>query len=87
MRRPSICDSCARLQQRSNPEARTSLDRWLPYCDAFPDRVPTEIYLGGFDHRAPFPGDNGIRYQLREGKEKVLAAYEHRIAERGAEGQ
>ena len=53
-RRPNICDACVRLQKRSNPDAQTSLDRWIPYCEAFPERVPNEIYRGGFDHRNPF---------------------------------
>lgn len=79
-RRPNICDACVRLQQRSNPEATTSLDRWIPYCDAFPERVPNEIYRAGFDHRNPFEGDRGIRFELRPGSERALAAYESSIA-------
>jgi hypothetical protein len=63
-RRPSICDSCDRLRKRSNLEAESSLDKWIPYCEGFPDRVPREIYTGRFDHREPYPGDNGIRFQL-----------------------
>ena len=49
-----------------------------PYCEAFPDRVPNDIYVGQFDHRRPYPGDNGIRYVLREGREGVLESYEGR---------
>ncbi|TDD61115.1 hypothetical protein [Actinomadura rubrisoli] len=71
-----------RLRQRANPEARTSVDTWIPYCDAFPERVPGEIYVGGFDHRQPFEGDNGIRFELRPGGEKALAAYESSLARR-----
>ncbi|HEU4322851.1 MAG TPA: hypothetical protein VFS21_06840 [Roseiflexaceae bacterium] len=33
-------------------------------CVAFPDEVPDAIYDGEFDHREPFPGDNGIRFEL-----------------------
>lgn len=35
-----------------------------PYtrCDAFPDGIPPEI-IAGRDHREPYPGDNGIRYE------------------------
>jgi hypothetical protein len=33
-------------------------------CDAFPDRmIPEAILTGRFDHRKPFPGDRGIRYE------------------------
>lgn len=81
-RRPSICDACARLGKRSNPEAQSSLDRWIPYCDAFPERVPREIYTGQFDHREPYPGDNGIRFELREGGESVLESYENSLRRR-----
>lgn len=31
-------------------------------CDAFPDGVPLIIQTNEFDHRRPFPGDNGIRF-------------------------
>ena len=35
-------------------------------CDAFPDGVPLEIAAGEHDHRVPFPGDNGIRFEAKE---------------------
>jgi hypothetical protein len=38
-------------------------------CSAFPTRIPDEILDGEYDHRYPFPGDNGIRFQLLEGWE------------------
>jgi hypothetical protein len=31
-------------------------------CAAFPDGIPEVIVTGRFDHREPFPGDNGIRW-------------------------
>ncbi|MGV9772974.1 hypothetical protein [Streptosporangium sp. NPDC003464] len=76
LRDPSICDACARLRLRRNPEARTTVDMWTPYCDAFPDKVPDAIFLGGFDHREEYPGDEGVRFVLREGQESVLRLYE-----------
>ena len=35
------------------------------YCDAFPKSpgIPAAIITGEHDHREPFPGDNGVRYQ------------------------
>lgn len=81
-RKPNICDACVRLRKRSGPEAETSLARWIPYCDAFPERVPNEIYLAGFDHRQPFEGDGDVRFELRPGGERALAAYEASIARR-----
>lgn len=36
-------------------------------CAAFPDGIPVPIFLEGFDHRQPFPGDNGVRWAPAEG--------------------
>ncbi|MEV5983561.1 hypothetical protein AB0L85_00840 [Streptomyces sp. NPDC052051] len=78
----NICDSCAREKAtRHNPEGRTSRDQWIPYCEAFPDGIPPDIYLGGVDHRMPYPGDRGTRFALREGKEPILALYERLVPE------
>lgn len=30
-------------------------------CEAFPDGIPKEVIMG-YDHRNPYPGDNGIRF-------------------------
>jgi hypothetical protein len=32
-------------------------------CEAFPDGIPDEIFEGGFNHRKPYKGDNGIRFE------------------------
>jgi hypothetical protein len=32
-------------------------------CDAFPDRIPDEIWRGDNDHKKPYPGDHGIRFE------------------------
>ena len=32
-------------------------------CEAFPDGIPDDITLDGFDHRNPFPGDRGITFK------------------------
>ncbi|MER6947637.1 hypothetical protein ABT294_26755 [Nonomuraea sp. NPDC000554] len=67
-RRPSICDACDRLDP----------DRRAPSCEAFPDGIPTEIHLGGFDHRRPYRDDRGVLFVLRDGGERALRAYEIR---------
>ncbi len=64
----SICGACARLGPR--------VDRPGVACAAFPDGIPDEIYVDGFDHRKPFDGDNGLRFELAAGEESYLAAYD-----------
>jgi hypothetical protein len=62
----SICASCALL--RIGPKGG--------FCEAFPKGIPEAIAFDYFDHRDPFPGDNGIRWRFREGQEEVLRLFE-----------
>lgn len=49
---PPICVGCKHRRG----------DLMDPKCDAFPSGIPTEILLSNADHRKPYPGDNGIRF-------------------------
>tara|TARA_Y100001963_G_C6718014_1_gene417721 strand:+ start:515 stop:709 length:195 start_codon:yes stop_codon:yes gene_type:complete len=47
-------------------------------CEAFPNGIPEEIINGWHDHKKPYKGDNGIRYEnvkkVMEKLKKVLDA-------------
>lgn len=48
-------------------------------CKAFPDGIPNEL-MDRNEHETPFPGDNGIRFELKEGyEEKYRKAREEQI--------
>ncbi len=32
-------------------------------CDAFPDRIPDAILQSRYDHRRPYKGDHGVRFE------------------------
>ncbi len=43
-------------------------------CAAFREGIPEEIYRGEFDHRRPYPGDDGVRWQpASEGAAEIAA--------------
>jgi hypothetical protein len=50
----SQCGFCRHLL-RATPDG-------LP-CVAFPDGVPDELYYNKRDHRKPYPGDHGVRWE------------------------
>ena len=34
-----------------------------PACEAFPNKIPDELYYGDVSHNKPYKGDNGILFE------------------------
>ena len=51
-----LCLFCSRYRYGS--------DTWT--CDAFPVEIPFDIIENGFDHRRPYPGDNGVLFDMSD---------------------
>ncbi len=52
---PPMCLFCAHYRGVRNGG--------VPRCAAYPEQIPDAIYDEYADHRLPFAGDNGIRFQ------------------------
>lgn len=52
---PTLCPGCVHRHE--------ILGLRPPTCDAFPDGIPRKIYIDGADHRKPFKGDGGVRFE------------------------
>ena len=69
----SICASCKHLRIMLSSHG---------CCAAFPEGVPESIGSGQFDQRNPYPGDKGIRYEMKPGFEHVLAEFDREQSEK-----
>jgi 2'-5' RNA ligase len=58
--------SCARYRSPFSEENLTGLTR--PFCAAFPDGIPAAIWDNQADHREPYEGDHGLRWESLDGQ-------------------
>lgn len=63
---PPICSHC---QWLNRPLRMDGKDR----CGAFPDGIPRPILDNEADHRKPFDGDRGIRFEPRSENSTIYA--------------
>jgi hypothetical protein len=68
---------------------RHLIPRGIPHCTAYPDGIPWEIQAGLVDHRLPWAGDHGIRYEPMTPEEfraraSALRAEAAKLRQRGA---
>lgn len=50
-----MCLACAHLARDSEQAT----------CSAFPEGIPEEIWTNRHDHHQPYPGDEGVRFQIQ----------------------
>lgn len=62
-----LCRVCTRLHTERIPHKDDPCS--TSTCDAFPGGIPEGIYCLAGDHRLPWPGDHGIRFELVDGKQ------------------
>ena len=55
---PPQCFNCKHLARFRPGE--------LTHCAAFPDEIPDDIRKNRHDHRQPYPGDHGVRFEPSE---------------------
>lgn len=57
----SQCGTCARFRSPfSMPRGERPPG---PFCAAFPDGIPNQVFWNGLDHRQPIDGDHGLRWE------------------------
>lgn len=69
-----ICNGCTRFRRRDGGYGFR--------CDAFPDGIPEAILTSDRDHRKPYRGDGGLRFDPVDDAAVTFAAETIRDARR-----
>ena len=58
-----VCNNCKHLY--AEDKEKMNLYRTVKQfrCDAFPKGIPYDVLMWKHDHRKPYKGDNGIRFE------------------------
>ena len=54
----SLCWGCSRILDGAGYDDGDLTGQ----CEAFPEGIPMPVFAGGHDHRHPYPGDKGLRF-------------------------
>lgn len=67
-----VCFKCKHFRPEEAFFDKEALEEYS-YCAAFPDGkgIPFEILVGGNSHEDPFPGDHGIQFEKKQGKNEL----------------
>lgn len=59
----SVCGYCKHFDIK-----KSTFNRGANVCNAFPEGIPDEIWLGENNHKQPYKGDHGIQFEPVEKK-------------------
>lgn len=61
-----VCHRCRHYRKVEFDEGMSETGRLIhprPTCNAFPYKIPDEIWYEQNDHTMPYPGDQGIQFE------------------------